>query len=298
MMGVTIGPIVVSIFYDIGGYSLPYFICALICLFGVYAFSQVPQVDETLYKKEKVEKKSNNNENVIEKKEKKDLLRLLNFSQMLFLTGCIVLKTNSIDFYLPTLVNHLKETWDVSISIASLFFLSSIISNAIILQKIDKFIFLGNFLIISLGLFLTGLTSFIIAPISIFPHSYWTILTGIFIMGINGCLIIVPSFFELNNFSRALYPYSNEMQNYVRNFFFRFSFQIADFISPIIGSLFYTHYSFEASAYFTGFITLFFWVIFSFYYKDHIKSYFTPKNLEESSTHIKQSNIIPSTDIN
>ena len=73
---------------------------------------------------------------------------------------------------------------------------------------------------------------------------------------------------------------------------------MGDFISPIIGSLFYAHYSFEASAYFTGFITLFFWLIFSFYYKDQIKSYFTPKNMEESATHIKQSNIIPSTDIN
>ena len=31
MIGLTIGPVVVSIFYDIGGYSLPYYICALIC---------------------------------------------------------------------------------------------------------------------------------------------------------------------------------------------------------------------------------------------------------------------------
>lgn len=298
MMGATIGPIMVSIFYDIGGYSLPYYICALICLFSVYTFFQVPQVDETLYKKDKVEKISNNNENIIQKKEKKDLLKLFNYSQILLLTGCIALKTYSTSFYLPTLVNHLKEVWDVSISIASLFFLSPIISDAIILQKIHNYIFLGNFLIISLGLFLTGLTSFIIAPVSFLPHSFWTILTGIFIMGINGCLIIVPSFMELNNFSKSLYPYSIGMQNYVRNFFFRFSFQIGDFISPIMGSFFYTHYSFEASAYFTGFITLFFWLIFSFYYKEQIKTYFTPKNMEENANNIKQSNIIPSTDIN
>ena len=140
-----------------------------------------------------------------------------------------------------------------------------------ILQKIDKLIYIGNFPLISLGLFLTGLTCFIIAPINFLPYSYWTILTGIFIMGINGCLIIVPSFIELTEFSRVLYPERIEMQNYVRNFFFRFSFQIADFISPIIGSFFYSHYSFEASANFTGFITLFFWSIFSLYYKDQIK---------------------------
>lgn len=295
MVGLTIGPIVVSIFYDIGGYSLPYYICALICLFGVYAFFQVPQVDETLYRKEKVEKINNNNENIVERKQKKDLLTLLNLPQMMLLTGCIIMKTNSIDFYIPTLVNHLNETWDVSISIASLFFLSSIISNAMILQKIDRLIYIGNFPLISLGLFLTGLTCFIIAPINFLPYSYWTILTGIFIMGINGCLIIVPSFIELTEFSRVLYPERIEMQNYVRNFFFRFSFQIADFISPIIGSFFYSHYSFEASAYFTGFITLFFWSIFSLYYKDQIKLFFTSKNLEGNINN-KQSNIIPSTD--
>ena len=87
----------------------------------------------------------------------------------------------------------------MSTSTASLFFLSPTISYTIILQKIHDLInFFGNFPLICLGLILTSITCLIIAPISFLPYSYWTILSGIIIMGINGCFIIVPSFIELN----------------------------------------------------------------------------------------------------
>ena len=297
MIGLTIGPVVVSIFYDIGGYSLPYYVCALICLSGIYAFYQVPQVDETLYKQEKTEKINNNNENIINKEENVEIFSLFKHPQILLLTGAIIMETNSIDFYIPSLVNHLNETWGVSTSTASLFFLSSTISYAIILQKIHDLInFFGNFPLICLGLILTSITCFIISPISFLPHSYWTILSGIIIMGFNGCFIIVPSFIELNNFAKVLFPDNVEMQNIIGSSFFNFSFYIADFFSPIIGSFFYTHYNFETSAYATGFITFMFWLTFSSFYRDKIKLFFMPKNFDENIEREKQSNIIQMSD--
>jgi fucose permease len=140
----------------------------------------VPQVDETLYKQEQIEKINNNNENIINKEEKVEIVSLFKHPQILLLTGAIIMETNSIDFYIPSLVNHLNETWGVSTSTASLFFLSSTISYAIILQKIHDLInFFGNFPLVCLGLILTSITCFIIAPISFLPYSYWTILSGI-----------------------------------------------------------------------------------------------------------------------
>jgi MFS family permease len=297
MIGLTIGPVVISIFYDIGGYSLPYYVCALICLSGIYAFYQVPQVDESLYKQEQIEKINNNNENIINKEEKVEIVSLFKHPQILLLTGAIIMETNSIDFYIPSLVNHLNETWGVSTSTASLFFLSSTISYAIILQKIHDLInFFGHFPLVCLGLILTSITCFIIAPISFLPYSYWTILSGIIIMGVNGCFIIVPSFIELNNFAKVLFPDNVEMQNIIGSSFFNFSFYIADFFSPIIGSFFYTHYNFETSAYATGFITFMFWLTFSSFYRDKIKLFFMPKNFDENIEREKQSNIIQMSD--
>ena len=296
MIGLTIGPVVISIFYDIGGYSLPYYVCALISLLGIYAFYKVSQVDETLYKKEKNGKINNENENISNKEEKKELLPLLKYPQILLLTGAIMMEGNSTGFYIATLVNHLNETWDISTSMASLFFLSSTISYAIILQKINKLIkFFGRFALISLGLILSGFTCFIIAPIGFLPHSYWTILTGIIIMGINGCFIVVPSFIELTNFSKELFPDNLEMQNIIGSSFFNFSFYIADFFSPIFGSFFTSHYSFETSAYFSAVVTLCFWAIFTLFYKNKIKLFFKSKDIEENIIKEKQSNLIPMT---
>ena len=51
MIGLTID----SIFYSIGGYSLPYYICTLICLFGIYAFYQVGQIEENFNNPEQLE---------------------------------------------------------------------------------------------------------------------------------------------------------------------------------------------------------------------------------------------------
>jgi len=115
-------------------------------------------------------------------------------------------------------------------------------------------------------------------------------------MGFNGCLIIVPSFIELNNFAKVLFPDNVEMQNIIGSTFFNFSFYIADFFSPIIGSFFYTHYNFETSAYVTGFITFIFWLIFSLFYKDKIKLFFLSNNFEENIEKEKQSNIIQMSD--
>ena len=291
MIGLTIGPVVVSIFYSIGGYSLPYYICAFIYLFGIYAFYQVPQVDENLYKNDKI------NENEKKEEDKIELLPLLKYPQYLLFIGSIIMEANSFDFYIPTLVNHLNETWNVSTSIASLYFLTPTISYTIVLQTIQYLIrFFTNLPLISLGLILTAFTCLIIAPISFLPYSNWTILTGVTIQGINGCFIIVPTFIELANFSKYLFPNNIEMQNVIPSTFFNLSFYLADFLSPIIGSFMTSHFSFEISAYFTSFITFCFWLSFSLFYKEKIKLFFESKNIQENIEKNKECNLIPMSD--
>ena len=288
MLGLTIGPVVISLFYSIGGYSLPYYICSLICLLGVYSFYQIPQVDENYIGNEKL---NINNENLQEKYS--SLFQIIKYSQLLMLSGSIIIDSNALGFYIPTLVNHLNEKWNISTSIASLFFLSSTISYAIILQKIHELItFFKSFPLISLGLILTIITCLIIAPIGFLPDSYWTILAGIIIQGINSCLIIVPTYIELNNFSKLLFPNDLEMQNVIPSTFFNLSFYLSDFFSPIIGSFFTSNYSFEVSAYFASFISLCFFFSFILFYKDKIKLFFISKNLENYIEKNKESNLI------
>ena len=76
---------------------------------------------------------------------------------------------------------------------------------------------------------MTIFTCLIIAPIGFLPYSYWTILTGIIIQGVNECFIIVPTFVQLTNFAKYLFPNSSETQNVISSTFFNFSFYFADF---------------------------------------------------------------------
>ena len=128
------------------------------------------------------------------------------------------------------------------------------------------------------------------------PYSYWTILTGIILQGFNSCFIIVPTFIELNNFAKYLFAHNTELQNVISSTFFNFSFYFADFSSPILGSYFTTHYSFEVSAYVTSFITFLFWCTFSHFYKDKIELFFTSKKILSKNIETindKESNLIP-----
>ena len=114
-IGLSVGPAVIGVFYDIGGYCLPFIIIGIIYITGVYFFYQIPDEDFG---------EGNSNENKDENKENNNFLFLsvMLYPQAIILMGCLMVQLNNTDFYIPTLVNYLKDSFSIQTSRASLFF--------------------------------------------------------------------------------------------------------------------------------------------------------------------------------
>jgi sugar phosphate permease len=84
----------------------------------------------------------------------------------------------------------------------------------------------------------------------ILPHSYVWILIGIFCEGFTQGLVNIPTFIELTNVGKKIYPHNKRLQLDIPSSVFNISFYIGDFIEPIIGSWITTNYYFQMSAYF------------------------------------------------
>ena len=278
-IGLTIGPTLIGAIFDYVGYSIPFIIIGLFSLTGVYyTYKYIYLVDLEKYEKEIL---LTNNINNIEEEislsknntnGNESLLTSLKYKQTIFLTLCLIVQLNTLDFYIPTLVNHLKDNFNITTSKASLFFLLATIGSAICIQFIPKFTdCFNNFQLMYYGLFLGAFFVLFIPPVSFLPQSYILILIGIFAEGFLSGIINVPCFIELAKIGKIIFPKNKNLQQNVPASLFNLCFYIGDLIEPVIGSWFTKNFNFQASAYFTCFLNIIYGIIFGLFYKPEIK---------------------------
>ena len=65
-------------------------------------------------------------------------LTAIKYPPTILFSLALIIELNTLDFYVPTLVNYLKEDFNISTSNASLFFLMSTIGYIICTQLINK----------------------------------------------------------------------------------------------------------------------------------------------------------------
>ena len=122
--GTTIGPLIVSVFYYIGGYRLPFIVCGLINCIGIWSVFHIPFPEEE-------------GKNI--SKETSILHFFYNKEIFLYaLSGMIQLNVQA--FFFPTLSVYLKQTFDVSIEISSIYFILPVVAYFICLQFINTII--------------------------------------------------------------------------------------------------------------------------------------------------------------
>ena len=296
-IGLTIGPTLIGAIFDYVGYSIPFIIIGLFSLTGVYyTYKYIYLVDLEKYEKEIL---LTNNINNIEEEislsknntnGNESLLTSLKYKQTIFLTLCLIVQLNTLDFYIPTLVNHLKDNFNITTSKASLFFLLATIGSAICIQFIQKFTdCFTNFQLMYYGLFLGAFFVLFIPPVSFLPQSYILILIGIFAEGFLSGIINVPCFIELAKIGKIIFPKNKNLQQNVPASLFNLCFYIGDLIEPVIGSWFTKNFNFQASAYFTCFLNIIYGIIFGLFYKPEIKD--IKKNSDNIIIDKKLSNI-------
>ena len=262
--GTTIGPLIVSVFYYIGGYRLPFIVCGLINCIGIWSVFHIPFPEEE-------------GKNI--SKETSILHFFYNKEIFLYaLSGMIQLNVQS--FFFPTLSVYLKQTFDVSIEISSIYFILPVVAYLICLQFINTIIDkLGLKFTVALGLFFSFFGSFFIAPAPFLPYSAITIAIGLLIIGADGPLINIPMFLGINDTIKGKYNFEEAEAGDKASALFNLAFNVGDLWSPIVGGYITHNSKFEYSCYCAGVFCLLNAVAMYGCFKEEIKEYFKYKNV-------------------
>ena len=188
---------------------------------------------------EQYEKNSNKGEKILAANNINDnesLFTAIKYIPTMLLFLCQLIQLNCIDFYIPTLVNHLKDSFDISTSRASWFFILATVGSAISTQLITKFTdCFNNFQLMYYGLYLGAFFVLFIPPITILPQSYILIIIGIFAEGFLSVIINIPCFIEYSNVVKKLFPLNKNLQQNIPSSLFNLCFYVGDLIEPVIG---------------------------------------------------------------
>ena len=246
-VGCLAGPLFASIFYNFGGYPLPFIVSGLILYISVYLSKKV---DAGILKNENDPKDDNSNINYF---------RYLFYKEIyLILIGFTVCMIN-VTFYFPCLTNHLTNNYSLSVSQASLFFIIPRIPYIIILLFLDKIssIF-GIYLTFTSGLILSGISSLFIYPVSPLPHSLFFIIVGSFMIGTGSVPVLIPGLVMLSqnikNVDKNIDELSaNDIAMAVNNIFV----ELGDFLGPILGGFLTDKLGFNLFCFFIGILGIF-----------------------------------------
>ena len=285
-IGLTIGPVLVGVTFDFIGYSLPFIILGILSFVGVYYtyyyiyLGDLEQYEKNSNKGEKILAANNINDN-------ESLFTAIKYIPTMLLFLCQLIQLNCIDFYIPTLVNHLKDSFDISTSRASWFFILATVGSAISTQLITKFTdCFNNFQLMYYGLYLGAFFVLLIPPITILPQSYILIIIGIFAEGFLSVIINIPCFIEYSNVVKKLFPLNKNLQQNIPSSLFNLCFYVGDLIEPVIGSWFTKNFNFQASAFFVCVLNVVYGILFRLYFKSDIKGINREINSEEKMANI------------
>ena len=265
-MGCSSGPLFASFFYNIGGYPLP-FIASGICLYISVYLSK--QINSEKLKDENEEKNDNDNNNI-------NYFRYLFYKEIfLVLFGFVICMIN-VTFYYPCLTYHLTNNYSVSVSIASLFFITPVIPYIIILQYLDsisaKF---GIYLTFTCGLILSGISSIFIYPVPPLPHSLIIIIIGFFIIGTGSVPVFIPGLVMLSNNIKKIDDNIDEMSaNDIASAINTLCVELGDFLGPILGGFLTDKFGFSFCCFFVSMLGIAYSGIFIFFFFNKIKTDF------------------------
>ena len=263
-IGLTTGPIFASIFYKIGGYHLPFL------FLGSFLYTSV--LLSTKIAKEKTESDD-------EIKENPPFLKYLGYGEVTFILGVFFSGYISQSFFFPSLTNHLKNNFSLSISISSLFFIIIALSNFTVLHFLEsitkKF---GSYGTTCIGLLIVSLGVLMIYPYPPIPKNIIIVIIGFFLIGGGGVPIFIPGLVSLKKNMKKIDPNIDDMTvNDITSAINFLTLNIGDFCGPIIGGFFSTHFGFKKCCLIITCIILSYLIIYFIYFHKYIFDYLKKK---------------------
>ena len=233
-IGLSAGPLFASIFYKIGGFTLPFL--ALGCLLYISVYLTKIISAENMSNEE-------NNDNKEETSYFKSVFHLNIILNILAVTFGIIATT----FYFPCLTNHLVNKYHLSISISSLFFIVGMVFYMFFLRYLtaitDK---LGMEKTPCLGLLMITLGCLFIYPVFPIPQNIISILIGLCLIGGAGAPLNVPGLINMSNYLKFYDNTLDELtSNDIASTLYSLANNIGDFIGPTLGGFLSTEFGFK-----------------------------------------------------
>ena len=256
-IGITTGPLFASIFYKIGGYSLPFLILGSLLYTSVFLSTRVA--------KEKTE-----SDEVINGDP--PFLKYLTYLDIIFILGVFFSGYISQSFFYPCLSNHLKTYFDLSISVSSIFFIIIAITNLIVLQYLEsiskKFGLYGTSCI---GLLIVSLGVLMIYPYPPIPKNIVFVIIGFILIGGGGVPIFIPGLVSLKNNIKKIDSNVDDLTvNDITSAINFLTINIGDFCGPIIGGFFSTSLGFKNCCLVISCLILLYCIIYFIYFHKFI----------------------------
>ena len=254
-IGLSVGPLFASIFYKIGGFTLPFL--ALGCLLYISVYLTKIISAENIDKEE-------NTDNKEETSYLKSVFHLNIILNILAVTFGIIATT----FYFPCLTNHLVNKYHLSISVSSLFFIVGMIFYMFFLRYLnaitDK---LGMEKTPCLGLLMITLGCLFVYPVFPIPQNIISILIGLCLIGGAGAPLNVPGLINMSNYLKI---YDNNLDeltsNDIASTLYSLANNIGDFIGPTLGGFLSTQFGFKNCCIILSLLFGFFLIYYSWYF--------------------------------
>ena len=287
-LGSSAGLLISSVFYKIGGYPLPFFVAGFSSFFAFYL---ALQINDKNMKKDDEEKKDD---------DYNYLKYLKNPEIYSILIGFIVVMIN-ITYFTPCLTNHLNNNYSISVSTASLIFMTPMIPYMIVMQFLDaltdKF---GNYLVFIIGVITLGISSLMIYPVPPLPQSVIVIILGFLICGCGGVPVFIPGLVMLaKNIKKSDKSIDEMSANDIATVLNTLCTEIGDFLGPLIGGYLSEKIGFKLCCLIISIIVLTYSAIFILFFNGKIKNEIkmikqekkseskTDKNAEGETEHLK-----------
>ena len=287
-LGSSAGLLISSVFYKIGGYPLPFFVAGFSSFFAFYL---ALQINDKNMKKDDEEKKDD---------DYNYLKYLKNPEIYSILIGFIVVMIN-ITYFTPCLTNHLNNNYSISVSTASLIFMTPMIPYMIVMQFLDaltgKF---GNYLVFIIGVTTLGVSSLMIYPVPPLPQSIIIIIFGFLICGCGGVPVFIPGLVMLaKNIKKSDKSIDEMSANDIATVLNTLCTEIGDFLGPLLGGYLSEKIGFKLCCLIISIIVLTYSAIFILFFNGKIKNEIkmikqekkseskTDKNAEGETEHLK-----------
>jgi len=255
--GISAGPIIASVFYNYGGYPLPFIVVGIILFTSIYLTFLISH-----------EKTESNDE--IE--DDPPFLKFLLYKEIIVILGSFIFGMASESFFYPSLTNHLTRHYGLSIKISSLFFAILAIAYIITLQFLDlttkKFGLYGASFI---GLAMAALGVLMVYPYYPFPQKVFSVMIGLALIGGGGAPIFVPGLVSLTKSIKEIETDLDELSsNDVASAIYNLTVAIGNFFGPTIGGYLSTCLGFKDSCLFISTFIFFYSIIYFIYFRGKI----------------------------